>query len=257
MNFLANTKNMLGLASTADEILILNQKLIDAVNAKKLASKLKDKDIPELQSKISVMNNEYSEKKNIKSVNETKITELKKQITGIETEINKSKTIIADVDNFFKEYTKLEEEKKKMEESLKKNTEISTPEIISKLEKNIESKKAQKIREDIELADKKQKDDIVRKQQFDKLKDKVSGFKMPSFSKSTPAAADGRRRRKSGSKNKSVKRRKSRSKRSDGRRRKSLPNKKSPKKKSKRSDGRRKRKSPSKKRSTKRRKSLY
>ena len=63
MNFLANTKKKLGLASTADEILILNQNLIDAVNAKKLASKLKDKDIPELQSKISAMNNEYSEKK--------------------------------------------------------------------------------------------------------------------------------------------------------------------------------------------------
>ena len=184
-------------------------------------------------------------------------TEMKKQITGIETEINTSTTIIADVDNFFKEYTKLEAAKKEMEASLKKNTEISTPEIITNLEKNIETKKGQKIQEDIDLADKKQKDSTARKEQFDKLKNTVG------FSKAAPAAADGRRRRKSGSKNKSVKRRKSGSKRSDGRRRKSLHNKKSPKKKSKRSDGSRKRKSPSKKRSTKRRrrrsirKSLY
>ena len=286
MRFLANAKKTLGLASTADEIAILEKKLIDAVNAQNLASKLKDKDIPELQRKISAMNNEYAEKKNTKSVNETKIAELKKQIseketemkkqiaelkkqitgietemknqiTGIEKEIAQSKTTIADVDNFFKEYTKLEEEKKNMEASLKKNTENSTPKILLDLENDIKTKKGQKIQEDIDLADKKQKDSTARKEQFDKLKNTVG------FSKAAPAAADGRRRRKSGSKNKSVKRRKSGSKRSDGRRRKSLHNKKSPKKKSKRSDGSRKRKSPSKKRSTKRRrrrsirKSLY
>ena len=192
MSFFASAKKAIGLASTADEIAILEKKLSEAVDAQILASKLKEKDIPELLSKIGEMDKELDEKKNTKTVNEQKITELKKEIIELEKQIVTSKKVVADVEEFFKKYNKLVEEKNKMEASLKKNTEISTPEIQSKLTKDIADKKAQKKVEDEAAAKKKLDDAAASKARYDAVtkaasekysdvKKSLSGVKMPSL----------------------------------------------------------------------------